>query len=306
MAQDRKVSSQDTRRAARDAVYRGLNELAKSSGLEDSTIALRAKKEEVETLYAKLARAVDDEGLAELRALREQWLDNGGSGEFPEELLARPQSQSQASQADESAGAGDGTDDGAPESFVHGHRAVQQSFYAPGRSTFRLKSKAFMLTFNSLSFVPSQTLWAQFVTWVKQKMQEHKATSWSAAMEESLHSADCGRVHLHVYFSWQGAGATGVNHTTTDAWVFQNRRPRVDVNSEARGPYEWLRAVQHGHFYVSVHKKGAVFTDSNYKPWVDNWVPEAWWVVSLWKQHKLEHDAYLRLSVKLRDGHDRR
>ena len=71
MAQDRKVSSQDTRRAARDAVYRGLNELAKSSGLEDSTIALRAKKEEVETLYAKLARAVDDEGLAELRALRE-------------------------------------------------------------------------------------------------------------------------------------------------------------------------------------------------------------------------------------------
>ena len=30
------------------------------------------------------------------------------------------------------------------------------------------------------------------------------------------------------------------------------------------------------------------------------------WVVSLWRQHKLSHKAFLELSVKLRDGHDRR
>jgi hypothetical protein len=49
-----------------------------------------------------------------------------------------------------------------------------------------------------------------------------------------------------------------------------------------------------------------LFTESNYLPWTGTWVPEAWWVVNLWKHHKLSHDAYLRLSMKLRDGHDRR
>ena len=35
-------------------------------------------------------------------------------------------------------------------------------------------------------------------------------------------------------------------------------------------------------------------------------MPEAWWVVSLWREHKLEHDQYMDLSIRLRDGHDRR
>ena len=48
------------------------------------------------------------------------------------------------------------------------------------------------------------------------------------------------------------------------------------------------------------------FSDTNYPAWTGSWVPDAAWVVSLWRQHKLNHDRYLHLSALLRDGHDRR
>ena len=67
-----------------------------------------------------------------------------------------------------------------------------------------------------------------------------------------------------------------------------------------------MRAAQHGHFYCSVHKLGALFTATNYPPWAGEWAPDASWVTSLWKQHKMTHEQYLLLSAKLRDGHDRR
>ena len=73
-----------------------------------------------------------------------------------------------------------------------------------------------------------------------------------------------------------------------------------------RGGTHWLKAVQRGHFYCSVHKAGALFTCTNYAPWGGTWVPDAAWVVSLYRQHKLDHDQYLHLSALLRDGHERR
>lgn len=114
-----------------------------------------------------------------------------------------------------------------------------------------------------------------------------------------------GRIHLHAYFSWHG-GSKGVDHSTTDAWLFQGVKPRVDANSEHRGPWFWLRAVQHGHFYVQVMKRGSLYAKTNYPAFSGDWAPDATWVTALWKQHKLGHDAYLKLSVLLRDGHDRR
>ena len=125
-------------------------------------------------------------------------------------------------------------------------------------------------------------------------------------MERSVRSSEAERVHLHVYFSWLGPSAKGVDHRNTDDWVFKGSRPRVDCNCEGRGPHFWLKATQRGHFYCSVHKDGAVFTGTNYPPWEGQWVPDAAWVVSLYRQHKLGHDAYMRLSARLRDGHDRR
>ena len=68
----------------------------------------------------------------------------------------------------------------------------------------------------------------------------------------------------------------------------------------------WLKAVQRGHFYCSAHKQGALFSDTNYLVWAGAWVPDAAWVVGLWRQHKLDHDRFLQLSALLRDGHDRR
>ena len=55
----------------------------------------------------------------------------------------------------------------------------------------------------------------------------------------------CPEVHAERL----GAGL-GVDHETTDAWAFKNVRPRVDANTERRGPYYWLKATQHRHFYV--------------------------------------------------------
>ncbi|CAK0800003.1 unnamed protein product [Prorocentrum cordatum] len=125
-------------------------------------------------------------------------------------------------------------------------------------------------------------------------------------MERSLHSRNVGRAHSHARISWQKPGAKSIDHATTDSWAFKNTRPRVDVNSEMRGPRRWLEATQRGHVYCSVHKEGAVYTDTNYPPRQGLWAPEPGWVVSLYKQHKLGHDAHLRLSAKLRGGHDRR
>jgi hypothetical protein len=82
--------------------------------------------------------------------------------------------------------------------------------------------------------------------------------------------------------------------------------PRVDKNTENRGPHFWLKATHHGHFYVWVEKVGTLRSASNYPPFTGVWVPDAHWVVALWRQHKLGHDDYMKLSVKLRDGHDRR
>ena len=226
-------------------------------------------------------------------------MDNGGGGDLPEDVIPRVSTE---------AGANTSTAEGETASdILELHRILVQSLYGPAaKRAFRLKSKAFLLTFNSASFTDSKLLWETFLSWVEQRQADSQATYWSAAMERSLHSQQPGRVHLHVYFSWHGPGSQGVNQTTTDAWVFDGVRPRADVNTENRGAFRWLRAVQRGHFYCSVHKEGAVYTATNYPPWGGLWAPDASWVVGLWKQHKLGHDAFRQLSVKLRDGHDRR
>ena len=71
---------------------------------------------------------------------------------------------------------------------------------------------------------------------------------YSACMEVSEHSSEGDRVHLHLYLSWHKAGAHGIDHQTTNEWVFNGVRPRVDSNTEARSPWQWLRATHHGHW----------------------------------------------------------
>ena len=57
---------------------------------------------------------------------------------------------------------------------------------------------------------------------------------------------------------------------------------------------------------IQVKKKGTLHADSNFLAWVAGWVPDAQWVVSLWRAEKLDHDSYTELSARLKDGHDRR
>ena len=127
---------------------------------------------------------------------------------------------------------------------------------------------------------------------------------WSAKMERSLKSQEEGRVHLHAYLSGRGEGE--LDTTDLSPLVFGGARPRLDANKENRGPTFWLAAKWHGHFYTFCPEKvGSVRWATSVTPW-DAYTPEAWWVVRLWKAHKLGHEDYLSLSARLRDGHAKR
>ena len=237
-------TARDVNRTARENAVKKFNELAEGLGLD--TVPVRAKTDDAVALYKSLCKKIAPDMLEHLLAAREEYVSHGGTAELPEELAQRAQEQ-QTKQAD-------------VDGPVSAHRHVGQSFYEPGRTSFRLHSKAFMLTFNSSSFAATWLCWQSFLAWVKERAQHFKASAWSCTLEKSLASDDQGRVHAHCYFSLHGAQTAGIDHATTDEWVFQGSRPRVDANSENRGPHHWLRAAQHGHFYVWVMKKGTLFT----------------------------------------------
>ena len=277
------MTDKTVRRAGRDEAVACFNSLADSCGVEE--VGYRPKAAEVQALFGQLLACLSDDDLDKFREAREKWCSNGGC-ELPQVTRQR-------------SGEG-GNEDGT----LAGHRTLQQEFYKTKKGAFRLQSKAFMMTFNSILFVASAEFWVEFVDWVKDRCQTFGAKFWSCTMELSLRSEEVGRVHLHAYWSW--TTARGVDHDCTDQWCFRGVRPRVDVNSEHRGPYEWKRACQHGHWYVQVQKLGTLESATNYAPWENDWIPEAWWATALWKQHKLDHETYLRISMQLRDGHDRR
>ena len=292
MASPSAHGGKDVWRAGRSQAVRVFNELVGWLGVEP--LPARPAIQLLEKTWLALCEAAEPHHHERLRAARELWATNHGGGNLAEELLVE---------------GGDGMVDASE--LLEWHRLIYDGREAvvakkKKRAAFRLKSKAFMLTFNSAGFDSGKALWDSFLVWVRDRAQQAGATQWSAAMERSLHSSKADRVHLHVYFSWLGPSARGVDCRGTDSWVFSGVRPRVDVNSETRGPSKWLKAVQRGHFYCSAHKEGALFTDTNYPAWTGAWVPDAAWVVGLCRQHKLGHAQYIHLSALLRDGHERR
>ena len=286
---DERKSTKDENRGVRDAALRSLNEVAAT--LELPTVTLRASSKDIIAQYKTLCSKLCHEHVETVRAATDKWHAHGGC-DLPTAALASLERE---------------LSDETPEldGVVHSHRILQQEFYGARKGAFRLCSKAFMLTFNSIAFVSSPDFWAAYQAWVEERARHHEATYWSCTLEISTHSQDAGRIHLHGYWSWHGQ-SRGVDQRNTDAWVFKGVRPRVDVNSDRRGPSEWLRATQHGHFYVQVFKIGTVYSATNYAPWERDWIPDHWWFTKLWKQHKLDHDQFLRLSMQYREGHDRR
>ena len=93
-----------------------------------------------------------------LRAARDKWCTHGGGGDFDAHFL-----EQEAQESDQ-------------EGDVQGHHEVRARRGKP----FRLKARAFMLTFNSLAFAASPELWASFQQWVEERKERYRATYWSA------------------------------------------------------------------------------------------------------------------------------
>ena len=250
------------RRAGRGGSICASNALASELDVEE--VLSRATGAQVRHLYVSVCEVVPGERAEEVADARRQLCSNGCEDLYGSLLpVAGPS----------------GDDDDDDDDLPDGKPPLENDRYlssAIGRQ-FRLKSKAFMLTFNSSAFdqVSPDKLFEPFREWVIERAAKCGATSWSATAEIA------SRTHLHAYFSWQGPGASGIDHHTTSAWRFQDIKPRVDVNSDSHGLWQWLRSVQHGHFYVSVMKEGTLHANTNYAPWSADWVPEASWVTSL-------------------------
>ena len=116
---------------------------------------------------------MQDNNVEELRSARELWCENGGA-DLDESLLPK------SPEAD----APEGTE------TVPSHTRLQAR---TGRA-FRLCSKAFMLTFNSMVFVQSPELWASFQQWV-----EERSRAESAVLE--CHGGRVGTLSARFWFA---------------------------------------------------------------------------------------------------------
>ena len=234
----------NARNLARRAAVRLLSALAGEVGLRP--VRVRASSADVESLARRLDARCTEGVLAErLRAALAAYLENGGSFSTPIALdpVAAPEAQ-EATEADS------GCEAPPPIAW---HKLFDPSF--------RLQSKACMLTFNSRAF--SNATWPSFVAWVQAKKTALGARRWAACIEESGHgaggegsAAGGPRVfHTHAYFWW--TDGEGLRRRNTDDLVFQDVRPRVDVCTCQAIKGRSLRiAVAHGLWCVALQKSG--------------------------------------------------
>ena len=139
------------RRDSRVGAVKILNEIATSVGVEG--VLTRASASKVQALYEKLCVHVSGDDIAKLAAAHDQWTDNGGGGDLPLDML--PDLHTDMNDEDVQS-----TD------MLPGHRVLQQSLYDATKA-FRLKARAFMLTFNCRTFTVRLALWDAFSAWVK-------------------------------------------------------------------------------------------------------------------------------------------
>ena len=178
------------------------------------------------------------------------------------------------------------------------------------QSSYRLHSRAFMLTYNSTSFTPGT--WGEFHKFAKSFARQHGARAWAACLEESLHACavsgapDGKRYHTHAYFVW--TDEVGVWFSSLDALRFGDVRPRVDVckgNGSAATAGQPCKAALHGLWYVTVVKAGTLHSATDYFPW-QHYTPNMSWLCGLYDAKKLSHGEFLKLSAEFRTGHAQR
>lgn len=251
-----------------------MNDLAAEVGV--NSISRKSSALGVEKLVRLLdPRCQDGDLPARLRAAVESYLDNGGK--FLSSIVPL---------APAAAGTEGDVDPEAPP-VIERHRLLEAGF--------RLRSKAFMLTYNNKAF--TQATWAAFEAWVRERCRSLGARRWAACIETSKN----GRHHLHAYLWW--TDGLGLDRRNTDDFLFLNTKPRVDVCTcqAPRGRTLKLAAAQ-GLWYVAVEKSGTVAAATNFVAWRD-YVPKAPWYRGLWDAQKLSHEMFEEYSRQLRGGH---
>ena len=200
-----------------------------------------------------------------------------------------------------------------PEAQAEAERASLVSSNEKRRE-FRLRGTSFLFTFNWDFFgrefpdgtaapADATALWRLWRTWKKMKKKELGVVRSTHTLEESLESALPGRVHLH----WKVDLAEAIDHRTTCAFAFHGVRPDArttfgtDAEHGARGANQ-RAASNRGHFYVWAPKIGTLCVGTNWHPFADYRV-NGRWAEDLWGDHKLDHDTYEGLSLRIRRGH---
>ena len=275
--------------SARRKAIRDVNALLNDLGLE----SLHLQPKDIDR--AQFARALrvlnrrcQDPHKTRLRAAVDRWVQN--RGHLPDGVHLRA----------DGGGVEAAADDVETPSVIPHHQVLV--------SSFALKSKAFMVTYNSDAF--TLDTWPAFKAHMDAFHRHHGSKACAACLEESMHaaraaaSAEAGKkFHAHGYFLW--TDGIGYRADSLDELRFEGVRPRVDkcsVGSASRAP---RLAALHGLWYVSVMKAGTRASYTNFHPWLD-YKPAKDWLVGLWDAHKLDHEAYISLSANFRSGHTSR
>ena len=276
--EERKKSSQKERRSA----LMKLNTLATEHSLDEKRISRRdirsspTPKKVYDLIRLLEPRCAGSGSTERLRTAVQKWQDNGGK-------MLQPLAEEVDSTQQEDV------------PVLPLHRILQ-----PG---FILRSKAFMVTFNS----PELGLddWPALEAWAKERAKTLSARAWAACLEETdPHHARGGplRFHGHAYFYW--TDGVGLYRRELSDLKFRDIWPRVD-KCAVRKDVTPRTAACHGLWYVTVMKAGTRHSGTNYKPWV-HYKPNKTWLQDLWDGDKLTHDQYLNLSMSFRTGHPSR
>ena len=177
--------------------------------------------------------------------------------------------------------------------FVTRHKVLQ--------GDFRLHSQAFMLTYHSRTF--TQNTWPAFAAFVQGMLTRFGCKAWAACLEQGTTAQTKDRYHLHAYFYWNDG--YGIDLPNTDAFVFAEVHPRVDVRTASASPLAAKLAAYHGLWYVTVMKLGTKHADTNFHAWTD-YTPVASWIDGLWSAKKLSHAQYLALAREVGTGYAQR
>ena len=264
----------------RKAVQR-LNQLAAELSVARLPKKVKAGRK-VEGLIFKLQSRCEDEVLRKrLSAAVQMWVDNGAQliGELTDEHgNAIPDPSTEI--------------DEAQDSVIGMHRFLKKGF--------KLKSRAFMLTYNSRTFIPET--WKTFLKFIKRLAKRFGAAGWAACLERTLDPSQDSKdgdsvFHTHGYLYW--TSGENIERNNTDDFLFSGVRPRVD-HCFVTNPSKWKLAVRHGMWYVFVKKLGTLESASSSRTEL---LPRPLWLSSLWDEQKLSHEQFEFYSTKMRTGH---